>query len=199
MRQKRNESALERRITLYKSDHHLHRHGITVSRPVWRVWVRFDPRCSNCLVQITPFVYLFIFDVNKQTNNNRNKVCVRTITNLRNIWNCQGNSVNSFWATCNCMCLWVHCDPRHTLMADEGQVKQESKVIYRREGAEGKTEMLVICVVVAVLIVIVHLTFSSCDLTPDKITGPLFLGKIHWNKGFTTNSADSWRQQRKVN
>ena len=76
-------------------------------------------------------------------------------------------------------------------MADEGQVKQESKVIYRREEAEGKTEMLVICVVVAVLIVIVHLTFSSCDLTPDKITGPLFLGNIHLNLGVTTNSADS--------
>ena len=76
------------------------------------------------------------------------------------------------------MSLWVHCVPRHTLMVDEGQVKQENKVIYRREEAEGKTKMLVICVVAAV-VVIVHLTFSSCDLTPDKITGPLSLGKIH--------------------
>ena len=138
MRQKRNESALERRIALYKSDHHLHCHGIIVSRPMWRVWVRFDPRCRNCVVQITP---LFISDVNKQTNkqtnSNKNKVCVRTITNLRNIWNCQGDS---FWATCYCMCLWVHCNPRHTLMVDAGQAKQECKVISRREEAEGRTK-----------------------------------------------------------
>ena len=76
------------------------------------------------------------------------------------------------------MSLWVHCDPRHTLMVDAGQVKQENKVIYRREEAEGKTEMLVICVVVAA-VVVVRFTFSSCDLTPDTITGPLSMVKIH--------------------